>query len=70
MSNNFTQNSTRHADRIDFVFDEYKKESIKDSERARRRGNSPINHSMINANMPIHVETKTFWPSNSNKQHL
>ena len=67
---NFTQNSARHADRIDFVFDEYKEESIKDSERARRRGNPPINLSMINANTPIPVEMKTFWPSNSNKQHL
>ena len=31
---NFTQNSARHADRMDFVFDEYKEESTKDSERA------------------------------------
>ena len=67
---NFTQNSARHADRIDFVFDEYREESIKDSERARRRGNPSINLSMINANTPIPVEMKTFWASNSNKQHL
>lgn len=67
---NFIQNSARHADRIDFVFDEYREESIKDSERARRRGSSSIDLSMINGNTPIPVEMKTFWASNSNKRHL
>ncbi len=66
----FTLNSARHADRIDFVFDEYREKSINDSERAQRRGSPAIDLSMMNTKTPIPVEMKTFWVSSSNKQHL
>ena len=66
---NFTHNSARHADKIDFVFDEYREESIKYSEIAQRRGSPSIDFSMINGNTDS-CSDETFWSSSSNKRHL
>lgn len=62
--------SSRYADRVDFVFDSYVHESVKDSERMRRQTTNPIDLANITRDTPLPVKMETFWPSKENKLHL
>ena len=59
------------AERIDFIFDTYVTElSVKDSERARRCNDVPIEISMISSETPLPNNFDTFWSSSRNKEKL
>lgn len=66
----YVSNSSKHAHRIDLVFDSYIDLSVKDSERKRREGHQPIELNLVMEDTPLPVEMDRFWPSNENKHKL
>lgn len=62
--------SSKYAERVDFVFDSYTAESIKDSERQRRQRAPPIELDTVTGETKMPVKIETFWSSNSNKRKI
>ena len=60
----------QETDRIDFVFDPYMEDSIKDSERRRRQTVAAIDSNVIEYSIPLPVEMDRFWGSSNNKLKL
>lgn len=65
-----TTRALKDQKRIDFVFDSYFEQSIKESERSRRTTGPVIELASIDKNRPIAADMRTFWPSSQNKLKL
>ena len=58
------------ASRIDFVFNTYIENSVKDSERSRRRHSTAVEISCVANGTPLPVDMDSFWSSSNNKTKL
>jgi hypothetical protein len=60
----------KRASCIDFVFDSYLRESVKEGECSRRATVTPIEHSNLKFETRLEKDMSTFWPSGQNKEQL
>ncbi len=66
----FVLNSCPSHSRLDFVFDSYIQNSVKDSERQRRARIKSIEYSTLTESTPLPKDIETFWSNINNKAAL
>ena len=65
-----TLNCIANPTRVDYVFDSYFEQSIKESERERRASQTPIELTSVSGDRSLPADMNKFWPSASNKTKL
>ena len=63
----YVHSLSHNANRIDFVFDTYIDDSVKDTERGRKCNCSPIDLNDVSPETPLPVTMESFWASSMNK---